>query len=281
MFNKIELDLNSIFNECEEIIERLKKNGIKLNNSSRFYRFYSEIKVISESLDMLAIDQIRNSEEFMEGFRDYFELRGILKSDNIYINANKDLKHVLGGCRLSHADKNFTARNYQYQLFLGALFEESGFHVSYKEPDLVIRHKGEEYCVAAKRISSIEKISRRISEAEKQIIKCNKKGIIAISLDFMINKFESFIDGQEADELYNKAEYKLESFVRSNSRHEWFTRNENIVGIIFTLIVPIRVNGKNYFGSAFSAIFVPMDSINDVNYRIMEEIAQITVNRSC
>lgn len=131
------------------------------------------------------------------------------------------------------------------------------------------------------RISSIEKISRRISEAEKQIVKCNKKGIIAVSLDFMINKFELFLEGQETDEIYNKAEYKLESFVRSNCRNEWFTRNENIVGIIFTLIVPIRVSGKNYFGSAFSAIYVPIDSVNDVNDRIMEEIAQTTVKRNC
>ena len=115
MVNIIEASLNEIVKEYENFIKTLEEVSIKVSDLSRFYKFYFEIKAIKDSSDEMVSEKIISNNEFLEGFRDYFEYREIFKSDNILNNARTDLKNIFGGNRLSSLDKDHKARNYQYQ----------------------------------------------------------------------------------------------------------------------------------------------------------------------
>jgi hypothetical protein len=67
----------------------------------------------------------------------------------------------------------------------------------------------------------------------------------------------------------------LEFFLRENSQESWFKRENKIIGIIFTLIMPLRFKDYSFFGSSFASIFVPVGSENDTNYNIFVDIANI------
>ena len=271
--NRVEKGLKDILDEYEKFIVKLKENNIKLLDSMRFMKFYKDILVLSKSTDGLGMEEIYNSESFIEGFRDYFELREILNSDTIFKTSVSDLNKIFGGNRLSLEDKDTTARNYQYQLYIGSFFEKRGVPVLYQEPDLEILFKKQRIGMAVKRVSSIDKIPNRIREAEKQIEKSGINGIIVISLDNIINRQEFSISNEEWEQLFKTTESKLESFLREISDATWFqNRKDEVLGIIFTLTTPSRISGQLTFGSAFSAIGVPLDSKDDYKWELINQL---------
>ncbi|KNY27590.1 hypothetical protein [Pseudobacteroides cellulosolvens] len=78
MVNIIEASLNEIVKEYENFIKTLKEVSIKVSDLSRFYKFYFEIKAIKDSSDEMVIEKIISNNEFLEGFRDYFEYREMI-----------------------------------------------------------------------------------------------------------------------------------------------------------------------------------------------------------
>jgi hypothetical protein len=268
--NRVENSLKDILDEYEGFISKLKENNIKLLESMRFMKFYKDILVLSKSTDGIGMDEIYNSDSFIEGFRDYYELREILKSDTIFKTSVNDLNKIFGGNRLSLEDKDTTARNYQYQLYIGSFFEKRGVPVLYQEPDLEILFNNQRIGMAVKRVSSIDKITSRIREAEKQIEKSGIDGIIVISLDNIINREEFSISKEDWEQLYNITESKLENFLKENYHHDWYyNRIEGVKGVLFTLTTPSRISGQLTFGSTFAAIGVPLDSEDDYNWKLL------------
>lgn len=255
------LDLSSsdIIAEIKSIIKILDKHNIPIHESSRFYQFYRDYASLIET------NNIENRyPELLEGMRDFFEIKSIIASSNILRNSQSDVKMMLSGTRLPSEDSNSTARNLQYQLYLASKFCNSGMSVMCVEPDFSFEYDGATYSVAAKRITSRNKIRKRIKEAEQQINKCDHDGFIALSLDRLLPTANPFIVTNDPDVVTNATDELLLGLIKELFPAEYFeSRDKKIKGIIITLGIPSFTPKDRSLGYGFSFQLFPLTAEED------------------
>jgi len=126
---------------------------------------------------------------FAHGVRDVFELSFICDK---LIETQRDslgdvLPELLSGAERPDLDgTNTKARNLQFQYFVAAKLAHSGMPVSAAEPDLLFVPAEVEVAVAAKRVTSEQKVIRRVREAAKQIASHGMRGFVAVCLDYLV-----------------------------------------------------------------------------------------------
>lgn len=74
------------------------------------------------------------------------------------------------------------ARTKQFELFVAMEARRRGFDIEFAEPDLVLRGEGCRLSVAAKRLSNIQQLEKRVREATAQIAKHGGIGVVALDL---------------------------------------------------------------------------------------------------
>lgn len=98
----------------------------------------------------------------------------------------RKVKEIFSGADLPETDSNPLARNTQFELYVGALFAMGGVPVTLAEPDLVFNYLGRPCGLAAKRVSSFRKATRRAKEAADQILASGIEGVVVINTDVLL-----------------------------------------------------------------------------------------------
>ena len=91
-----------------------------------------------------------------------------------------------GGKLLGDEKNHSSARDFQFELFIGAIFKRGGYDVYFDEPDVVIQGSFGEIVIAAKRSRSMNNLKRLFEDADDQIARSSKLGLIAIDISFLI-----------------------------------------------------------------------------------------------
>lgn len=256
----IDLHAKDILKQIEEIFRVLEEHDIPFNKSSRFYLFYKDYSRLLESNNME-----EHFSELLEGMRDFFEIKSIVSSKEILHNSKNELKQLFSGSRLPAEDTNTLARNLQYQLYLASRFSNSGMEINCVEPDFNFEYEGEIYSVAAKRITSRNKVIERIKEAEKQILRHDYDGFIAISLDRLLNIANPYILTNNPDVLSSATYELLTGIVKELFDAECFeSRDKKVKGMIITLGVPCFTPIDLSIGYGFNLQLFPLTDPNDI-----------------
>ena len=232
---------DQLLREAKSIITELKNDSYRISDSCRFSLFIKELsKFIEENYGVRG--QNFDLALLAEGVRDFAELRAIIKSIKVRRDNRKEIQEVLGGASIPSDDHLTHSRDLQYQLYLAAIFDLSGFFVEICEPDFIFKYEGVTYAVAAKRINSEQKIHARFSSARKQIQKSGVKSFIAFSLDRIVwNKVkkDSYILAGRPDTLYEAGKTILNDLLRTKvKKAAWENRDPLIVGHIASLTIP-------------------------------------------
>jgi hypothetical protein len=255
-----DLTFQQILEEANSIILDLKSDGYRVSNSCRFSLFVSELsKFIKNNYG--GRDQNFDLALLAEGVRDFLELRAIIKSSKVRTDNRRELQVLLGGTSIPSNDRNTYFRDLQYQLYLVAIFDLSGFFVEISEPDFIFKYEDVTYAVAAKRISSEQKIHARFSKAKKQLIKGNVSGFIAFSLDRIVwNKVkrDAYIVADKPDTLYEAGKTILMDLLRTKvKKAAWENRDPLIVGHIASLTIPAVLPKLLSIGVSSTQLFIP------------------------
>jgi hypothetical protein len=134
------------------------------------------------------------------------------------------LQRILGGDELGHG-KNQLSRNTQFELFVPALFAESGFELHKGRTDASWHYLGEEFCIEAKRLSvqSPRALNARLEKAATQIIGPDRhpllnlarnRGLIAVNVDAYFGDLAAL----EPSAVSNQVLFDRLSVVREASR---------------------------------------------------------------
>jgi hypothetical protein len=91
-----------------------------------------------------------------------------------------------GGKLLEDEKNQSSARDFQFELFMGAMFKRGGYDVSFEEPDIVVSGAFGEMAIAAKRPRSKDNLGRLFQDADDQIDRSGKLGLIAVDISFLI-----------------------------------------------------------------------------------------------
>jgi hypothetical protein len=290
------ISFETIYKKVEEIFSLLENVGIIVNKQCRFYKFREKLLaetsgdyklVVNHNIDgdflsiPIDLSKILNRATTLgEGIRDFFELWAIVSSKTIMRDNLNELKQIFGGNVDLFQDKaaNTKARDLQYQLYLTALFELSGIDVENSEPDFKFNYLNEIFSVACKRISSQNKIYKRIKQAEKQILQNGERGFIAISLDRLVGlNFHS--STTDINRLNDEALEMIYGLMDKSFPDRLPDLNENILGIIASLnkIGIDMMTGQ--IGFAHPSIVLIYDrGDKDMNTKIIELTKKVSID---
>lgn len=106
-------------------------------------------------------------------------------------NHARKLEEMLSGADVPDADRNPTARNTQFELYVAAYLTMGEVGVAIGEPDLIIDYLGAPHGLAAKRVRSFKQAPRRAREAADQISAAGMSGIVAVNVDVLLSLSDS------------------------------------------------------------------------------------------
>ena len=98
------------------------------------------------------------------------------------------LTEMLGGADTEEQDTNTKHRNFQFELYVGALLRMGNATVIPGEPDWRLVGEGIDVGIAAKRISSTQKLLPRYKAAVEQIDRHGGEGFVALSVDPFVKR---------------------------------------------------------------------------------------------
>src|SRR3990170_3658150 len=134
MRQSLDVDLNKFLLHSKNLLLDLSKSDIRINNSCRFSVFINKMenfmKAISKSDILIKGEEIAL---LAEGIRDFFEMNVIVKSERVRYDGKKDLQKLFSGSSFPSGDSLQSPRSLQFQLYLAALMDLSGFDIKLKE----------------------------------------------------------------------------------------------------------------------------------------------------
>jgi len=245
-----EQTLEGILDDYQLIKSRIESKGVALNPSCRFSHFEREIqKTIIARNNKLHPSEV-NWSLLTEGYRDIAELKLITSSAVVLDTGLPILRQILSGTPLPSEDANSIARDKQFELYLAAILERTGFVVSLEEPDILFSYNSQTYSLAAKRVKSEQQISRRYREAIKQIKKHPYPGFIGISLDYLIRGSgdKNIVAG--SPEAMDKAGNDIIlSYLKADLGPKIAPYQDGqIIGMVMSLAMPSLLPGSLSFG---------------------------------
>ncbi len=199
-----------------------------------------------------------------EGQRDYSEIALICEQlgERFPEKLASLLPSILSGSLLPSSDARTRARDLQFELWLAAQLIQAGFEVTLEEPDIVFVLSGQNYGIAAKRISSATQISKRVRKAVKQLQHARLRGLVALSFDRLVSPGDPRIISGTPEALHNAAEQLLREQLRIHvSQIQPLLPGTPAVGLIASLTVPAIVGLPSHVGVA-GALVVLTDTID-------------------
>lgn len=91
-----------------------------------------------------------------------------------------------GGKLLGDEKNHSPGRDFQFELFIGAIFKRGGYDVWFEEPDVIVRGDFGDVVIAAKRPRSTDNLPKLFEDADDQIDRSGKPGLVAVDISFLI-----------------------------------------------------------------------------------------------
>lgn len=220
--------------------------GVNIHPTSRIWLFEEKLR----RLGSIKLGELANSafdwNGFTEGNRDAVEIAFICQSlrEKFPNELLQWLPTVLSGSHLP-LEADTKARDKQFELYIAALFANSGFPVSLCEPDVRFEHEGKTYGIAAKRVSSKRKIEKRVREGIKQLEKSGLRGLLTISADRLLSMPIPRVVAANEEALDQAGTDLVEEFLKQYSKKiALHIRSHAILGVAVNLVVPAFMHGQ-------------------------------------
>lgn len=175
--------------KLNEVFELLNANGLNVKAGSRLYRYQRILKALEDE----------NIEDLPKGFtlKKFHQIAseihqlytGVVELSNSknFGEWSDKLSFLISGKELPESDLDYTARNYQFELYIAGLIKKSGLEPLYKEPDIQINQDGRKFGIAIKRSNSFNKLDENLKKGRKQIVKTGVPGIIFVDVTRISN----------------------------------------------------------------------------------------------
>lgn len=228
--------------ETQNILSYLENLGITTARNSRIGKYFSAYESFLEvtrgerNLDLsLALKMLNAQVEI-------HMLKKIVKAAEVSSNADlwkQRLIQITSGAE-SPIDESSSAsaRDFQFESFIGAVCELSGYGVSFDEPDLVIRDSREVFSIAAKRPRNEKNIEKNIKKAIRQIREAKIPSLVALDISFALQP-EKCINTNDISGVRLMVEHITDRFVMNNYKLlRQLCSGEYVIGVLIHLIMP-------------------------------------------
>ena len=237
-------------------ISRLEHFNIRVAGGSRLRVYERRIKrLLSDLRPAVEADLV-----FSASF-DLRELDEVIEIVN-YLPAEPDpatlelLGKLVGGTEHPDDERSASAREAQYELYLGSVFRRAGIPARHGAPDLACEWRDQSFFVEAKRPASPNRLDDRLRSAVHQIRKLPQPGIIAISADQLVRPSGGLLTVPGFDDLGRAVERLVVEFTIDNA-HVLRSRliGEPIAALLWSARVPARILATGH--SALGTVLKP------------------------
>lgn len=208
--------LEDLAQKLEYILDRFKILDLSVKASSRLYHHQKQVAKYLHTGHDPKFDQLQHLGEATREIRELY----IILEDDEFVNLipTYKLRALLDGTMISSRDRDTLGRDIQYELLIGRLFHKSGLQVQLREPDTRCKYGRVEFSIAAKRLRSRRQLRKRVRDASKQIEGQGLLGIIALSLEQVLNPDLLPLQGSDPRQLTAQIEDDLDAFVQEHQR---------------------------------------------------------------
>ena len=239
--------LCSQLHRYSKALARLEQSGVRVAEQCR-------LRTYERRLSQLVVDP-RAAVEADLVFTASFDLREVDEIVEIveHLPTSVDestldlLGKLTGGNNHPDDDATATARDAQYELYLGTILRRAGISVHHGAPDITANWREEDFFIEAKRPGSPKRLDDRLRSAVHQLRKLPRPGIIAISADQLLRPDGSLLTVELHDQLAPAVDGLLRAFI---IEHGYIMRNrlgnERFGALLWTARLPARISSTGH-----------------------------------
>lgn len=240
-------DFSSLLKRYRTALVQLENLGVRIASASRLRSYERRLQQI--------LDDPRPEVEEDLVFALAFDLREIDEVIEIvdFLPAPPDqevfrlLCQLQGGGDNSDREDATSAREAQYELYLGTVLRRAGITATHGAPDLVADWGQRLHYIEAKRPSSPARLDDRLRSAVHQVRRLPRPGVIALSLDQIVRPEGAILSAPELSLVAPEVQRRVDRFVLARAT-TWRNRlaGEPVDAMLLTARVPARLTSTGH-----------------------------------
>jgi hypothetical protein len=180
----------SIFAELNQAYAAFERLGIPTVSASRLNAYRTTIQSFFHAAAGKRTFDVSLAARLMNACVEVYQLRKIAKAAESSSKREmwqRRLVPLISGAETPKDESSgASARDSQFESFVGAVFELSGFGMEFAEPDLIVSDEHQRFAIAAKRPRNAQAVDKNCKKAIRQIRRSGLPGLIALDLSFAL-----------------------------------------------------------------------------------------------
>lgn len=259
--------------EIQEVYAQFSRLGVPTLPSSRINAYRDAFESLKRAKDERRLDHplaVRVLQTLVEFAQLKTIVRAAVRSAARAAWEGQLRRLIPGPSAPTPGSKHSPAHDFQFESFVAAVSELSGYEISFAEPDVVVRDDDCAFGIAAKRPGSSRRIEKNCRKAAKQIQQSGLPGVIALDMSFSVYPGQCVNTGDLADGLLF-AKTAASDFVEKNYRMFLdVCRDGDVLGVLVCLHLPLLNFGHPeapQLGTTVRWLLVPTCEVGDERVR--------------
>jgi hypothetical protein len=228
--------------ELEQAYAAIERLGVTTVSASRINAYRSAIQSFMDAGAGKRDFDVALAVRMMNAIVEVYQLRKIVKAAESSSQREMWRPRLIPLISGAESPKNeacaASARDSQFESFIGAVFELSGFGVEFAEPDLIISDDHQRFAIAAKRPRNAQAVDKNCKKAVRQIRKSGLPGLIALDLSFALQA-DRCINGNDSRAGVLYVDAVANSFIFDNHvRLRQLCGEPCVLGILAHVVMP-------------------------------------------
>jgi hypothetical protein len=163
------------------------------------------------------------------------------------------LKKLVAGTHPDTNSKNAPVWNFQYEMFLAAVIQLSGYEVALAEPDILVKDARRIVGIAAKRPHSLNNLSNNLKKGARQIRMSGLDGLVALDVSLIVGQNSCLIGDSHAGAIVT-VKYLVDKFVKEHFADiKRACQGKHVMGALVTLNMPAATKFGDGYGQMSTA----------------------------
>jgi hypothetical protein len=176
--------------EIQEVYKQFGRLGIPTVPSSRINSYRAAFESLKRAEEEKRRPELSLAEMMLHATVELAQLKTIIKAATAATERaiwDEQLRRLVSGMSIpTPGSKHSPAHDFQFETYIAAVAELSGYKVSFAEPDVVVRKGTRIFGIAAKRPRSKRRIEKNCRKAANQIRQSGLPGIVALDVSFAL-----------------------------------------------------------------------------------------------
>jgi hypothetical protein len=251
------IGFSSLSEKAAFIESQFLESGINIPPSSRYEKYFECLSYLGKCSKREEYDKVLNKfgiELILQALHETMELLGVLNAFEKENNPEnmKKFRNVLSGSLIPKGIERVSAsRDILFEMNVAAHFFNANIQCELEEPDIIIYIDGTPLFIACKRPQGINNLENNIRKARRQIAK-RGTGIIALSLDKIINPEVNILDSENINSLDRGIDSEIRKFFKEHKidLYRWIKDDRKVIGIFCSLRLLGHLRKEDFFVSS-------------------------------